>query len=273
MGKIDRVLVNLEWIYQFQDSVAEFLNPGVSDHSPSVVTFFEGRAHGPPPFRFCNYLADDDDFLRIADSVWKEPVKGNPMVVLVTELKKTKNRLSEWRKEKFSKLTEKTVEDKKVMLNLQTSLQERPLCVDIARQERQAVHTYIKLCRCDESLDQQKYKVKWMESGDSNVKFFYNSIRERKSRNNILILHARSGEKLEDDKLIDRECVDFYEYLFNPKESEVNTSDIFGSLQFENLLQQEDCEQLMVPVTRDEVVWALSSIHFSKSPIPDGFSS
>ncbi|XP_026443893.1 uncharacterized protein LOC113344037 [Papaver somniferum] len=224
MGKIDRVLVNLEWINQFQDSLAEFLNPGVSDHSPSVVTCFEGRAHGPPPFRFCNFLADDDDFLKIVESVWNEPVK------------------------------------------------ERPLCVETARKERQVVHSYVKLSRSDESLAQQNSKVKWMEAGDSNVKFFYNSIRERRSRNNILVLHARSGEKLEDDKSIAKECVEFYEDLFNPVENEVNSSDIFGSLQFENLLQQNDCDKLLMPVTKDEVVWALSSIHSSKSPGPDGFT-
>ncbi|XP_026428291.1 uncharacterized protein LOC113324182 [Papaver somniferum] len=95
MGKIDRVLVNLEWIHQFQDSMADFLNPGVSDHSPSVVTCFEGRAHGPPPFRFCNYLDDDEEFLKIVEFFWKDPVQGNPMVVLVTNLKRTKKRLNE----------------------------------------------------------------------------------------------------------------------------------------------------------------------------------
>ncbi|XP_026444796.1 uncharacterized protein LOC113345201 [Papaver somniferum] len=210
MGKIDRVLVNLEGINQFQDSLAEFLNLGVSDHSPSVVTCFEGRAHGPPPFRFCNFLVDDDDFLKIVESVWNEPVKGNHMVVLVTKLKKTKKRLMEWRKAKFSKLSEQTSEAKKVMLSFQTSLQERPLCVETARKERQVVHSYVKLSRSDESLAQQNSKVEWMEAGDSN---------------------------------------------------------------FENLLQQNDCDKLLVPVTRDEVVWALSSIHYSKSPGPDGFTS
>ncbi|XP_026458963.1 uncharacterized protein LOC113359566 [Papaver somniferum] len=63
--KIDRIMVNMERIDQFVDSKAEFLPPGVSDHSTSVASIFEKRKHGPPPFRFFNYMTEEPGFLEL----------------------------------------------------------------------------------------------------------------------------------------------------------------------------------------------------------------
>lgn len=39
------VMVNLEWLEAYAESGAEFLVPGILDHSPAVVSIFEGRFH------------------------------------------------------------------------------------------------------------------------------------------------------------------------------------------------------------------------------------
>lgn len=58
-------------------------------------------------------------------------------------------------------------------------------------------------------MAKEKSKVKWMEVGDSNTRFFHSVLRERRSRNNILILNSRDDIKLEDDRNIGAECVEF----------------------------------------------------------------
>lgn len=52
--KLDRVLVNDQWIHKFPHSAAVFLNPGISDHSPGLVSVFEDYWGGPRAFKYCD---------------------------------------------------------------------------------------------------------------------------------------------------------------------------------------------------------------------------
>ncbi|XP_026419498.1 uncharacterized protein LOC113315436 [Papaver somniferum] len=170
-SKIDRIMVNMEWVEAFSDSTAEFLLSGISDHSP------------------------------------------------------------------------------------------------------EAVKTYAKLARYEESINKEKSKVQWMEDGDLNTRFFYNSVKETRSRNNILVLNSGEDIKLEDDKLIGEECVNFFSDLFSGDSSQGDIQEVLNKLHFNRFIHPCDVEKLVMPISRDEVIEDLSSIHFSKARGPDGFNS
>ncbi|XP_026396691.1 uncharacterized protein LOC113291366 [Papaver somniferum] len=105
-SKIDRVMVNVEWIQQFQISKVEFLLPGISDHSPCIVSVAERRKHGPPPFRFYNFLFEEKDFMEVVRRGWNINVRGNPMIRLVHKLKSVKYEISRWKKLRFKNMSE-----------------------------------------------------------------------------------------------------------------------------------------------------------------------
>jgi exonuclease III len=50
--KLDRVLSNLLWLQQFGNSSVQFLERGVSDHSPCLVSIAKFVSYGPKPFKF-----------------------------------------------------------------------------------------------------------------------------------------------------------------------------------------------------------------------------
>lgn len=52
-SKIDRVLVNMEWLNCIPDCTANFLPPGVSDHSPAILIWNENPKK-VSPFRINN---------------------------------------------------------------------------------------------------------------------------------------------------------------------------------------------------------------------------
>lgn len=58
-SKLDRVLVNPQWLAEFNDSEAEFLPAGVSDHSPMVVSIFKKLHKGRKPFKFYNFWTQE----------------------------------------------------------------------------------------------------------------------------------------------------------------------------------------------------------------------
>lgn len=260
-SKIDRIMVNMEWVEVFTDSTAEFLFPGISDHSPGVISIFEGRYHGPPPFKLCNFWVNEPDFMDIVRQSWMEPMHGNPMMVLVNKLKRLKNVLIKWKNDRFKKFSEQVLTAKSSMDEVQRQLQAQPLRNDLVVKEKEDVKTYAKLARYEESINKEKSKVRWMETGDLNTRFFFNSLKERRSRNNILVVNSRADVKLEDDRLIGKEYVDFFSSLFGGDSDHGEMQEVLNKLHFDRIISPSDAEKLVLPVTRDEIVEALSSIH------------
>lgn len=145
-------MVNMVWISQFLLSKEEFHLPGISDHSPSIVYVFENRIHGPPPFKFFNYFTEEPDFMELVRHAWNSPVRGNPMLILVTKTKTFKKFIINWKKVKFRNISQQVLlaKDKDKMDFVQTHLQSHPLNQDLSRREREYVAEYVKLAKFEE---------------------------------------------------------------------------------------------------------------------------
>lgn len=60
--KLDRVMVNEEWLIKFGGTKVDFPSGGVSDHSPAIITVGTLMSFGPKPFKFCNFWLENTDF-------------------------------------------------------------------------------------------------------------------------------------------------------------------------------------------------------------------
>ncbi|XP_020264066.1 uncharacterized protein LOC109839998 [Asparagus officinalis] len=56
-SRLDRCLVNDEWIHNYTSSQVEFLNPSCSDHSPALLTIGDDVTEGKRPFKIFNMWA------------------------------------------------------------------------------------------------------------------------------------------------------------------------------------------------------------------------
>lgn len=77
--KLDRALINCEWVDLFPNSVVEFIAPGVSDHCPIVVRNLINAIRPKSPFKFFNFWTGHDLFLETVGASWQRHVDGNPM--------------------------------------------------------------------------------------------------------------------------------------------------------------------------------------------------
>ena len=102
--KLDRVLVNQEWLSMTQDSTVHFHPPGVSNHAFSITRVFKEQRVRGVPFRFKNIWSEDQDFLPIVTSIWRERVHGCFMFQLVTELKSLKYEFKKLNVRKYQNL-------------------------------------------------------------------------------------------------------------------------------------------------------------------------
>nr|GEU42897.1 RNA-directed DNA polymerase, eukaryota, reverse transcriptase zinc-binding domain protein [Tanacetum cinerariifolium] len=89
MKKLDRIMINVKFLQQFQNAHGMFLPFVISDHSPDVVTIPEGLKKRRS-FRFVNYIADKDEFADCVRKEWETKIKGCYMYKVVQKLKRLK---------------------------------------------------------------------------------------------------------------------------------------------------------------------------------------
>ncbi|XVF48419.1 hypothetical protein PTKIN_Ptkin03bG0188700 [Pterospermum kingtungense] len=185
--KLDRVLVNHEWIAQFPDTMAEFQVLGVSDHSPGVIRRIGDSRQTPKPFKFFNFWAAHPDFEAIVRESWLKEEQGN-----LIQLEQVQKRLL------TGKADEGDVEKEK---KLQRDL------LDIRKAE--------------ESFYRHKSKVLWLQEGDFNTRFFHRIVKVRQKSQQISVLRDAAGNLIDThDKLV-HEVVGFFQALIDTKDARV----------------------------------------------------
>jgi exonuclease III len=85
--KLDRVMASMDWLQRFGNTSVEFLDAGVSDHSPAVIVVEPFISFGPKPFKFFNFWAAHKLFLEWIVEGWSLHFEGYAMFKLYAKLK------------------------------------------------------------------------------------------------------------------------------------------------------------------------------------------
>lgn len=268
--KLDRVMVNAQWTHQFPFAEVEFLNPGISDHSPSILTILERR---PKPFPFLNTWTEDYEFMSVVRNSWNSTVTGNPTYRLVKKLPILKANLIVWSRRKYRNTHMQLIQAKEKMFTLQSELQSNPANQETIRREREAVHQYSNIARVEVGIAREKANVRRLDNAYGNNKYFHSAIKERRQINNMSCIYNRLGVKLVDFNEIEAECINDFEEVFGDASHAGIDTSIISSLHFKNDVSEDMANHMVRDVTRDEIVEALASIGSDRAPGPDGYSS
>ncbi|CAA7033435.1 unnamed protein product [Microthlaspi erraticum] len=68
--KLNRALINADWLSSFPQSFAKFDVGGISDHARCLIHISPQEVGAHKPFKFFNFLADHDEFLPVVKRVW-----------------------------------------------------------------------------------------------------------------------------------------------------------------------------------------------------------
>ncbi|KAF5203546.1 hypothetical protein FRX31_006868, partial [Thalictrum thalictroides] len=97
LKKLDRCVVNDEWVAAFDQSFANFIPQLVSDHSAIIVNWKKAcLPSSVKPFKFFNHWTSHVEFASLVEQAWAERVIGNPMMRVTSKLKILKNKLKPW---------------------------------------------------------------------------------------------------------------------------------------------------------------------------------
>lgn len=104
------MLINENWLDIFHDSYANFLPPGISDHTPVVVTVMQ-KSRVCTPFRFLNVWSEHEQFINVVTGEeWTPQIRGSPMFILVSKLKQTKKMLKKFHRDNFGGIHQRVKE-------------------------------------------------------------------------------------------------------------------------------------------------------------------
>ncbi|KAL0305149.1 UNVERIFIED_CONTAM: hypothetical protein Scaly_2995500 [Sesamum calycinum] len=130
--KLDRVLLNNDWLEAGLHCTAHFHPPGcLSDHSPGIVSIFDNPAPKPKPFRFFNMWADHPDFIPTVEGRWGLNVEGTPQFRLCRKLKVLKSSLKAFNNLHYSHISARAKEADLALQDAQTHLESNPRDVTV----------------------------------------------------------------------------------------------------------------------------------------------
>ncbi|XP_074299603.1 uncharacterized protein LOC141630738 [Silene latifolia] len=170
-SKLDRALGNSSWLTKFHVTSANYLAPGISDHSPIVVTIFDDPVK-KPTFSFLNCWVEDPDYDNLVQQAWQLPVSGSNTFKFFEKLKNVRKALKNLHGTNYTGIQAGVATLKKELLDCQSALQAKPLSADLIAQEKEVLQNYCKFKRIEKSILRQTAKVSNIKHNDCSSKFF-----------------------------------------------------------------------------------------------------
>ena len=271
--KIDRVLVNEQWIKSFVHSNAHFHPPGISDHSPAVVFLHPSIGKFNKPFKFFNFLADHPKFLDVVQQVWRVIVIGNPMYVTCEKLRLLQKELKKLNTREYSDISSRALATKQQLDVVQKDLGGDPTNFTNQIQERALCKQYMILARAEESFAKQKSRIQWLKLGDQCTSYFFKSISHNRNRGSINSLVLSNGNLTHDPELIKSTFVEYYTHLLGTPHS----TQYHGGPRTNQLvsakLSDVQRDAMIIEISNTEIKETFMSLNPNKAPGPDGYNA
>ncbi|XP_019223716.1 PREDICTED: uncharacterized protein LOC109205460 [Nicotiana attenuata] len=253
MSRIDRVLVNFDWMSMIPTSTVHYMTEGLYDHSPAIISWDNRKQMVNRHFKYFNMWSMDPDFKgKVAES-WSTGINGTKMYQIVGKLNRLKRVLKQLKRTKFSNIEGKAEQAKKDLEECQQ-------------------HIYRRYKEASDQFLGQKSKVQWLKQGDKNNKYFHSYIKARINANKILPIKDSKGNKVTNVEGITGAFVEFYSNLLG---STTDKRDhVCSPLVREGKVVTEEQRQMLTEdFTEKEVKQALWQIDGEKAPGPDGCGS
>ncbi|KAJ9566105.1 hypothetical protein OSB04_002071 [Centaurea solstitialis] len=269
MRKLDRVLVNSEFVELFPDSGARFFPRGISDHSPAVLSFKADFRLKGVPFKFDNFLVDHPKFLDTVASIWTQNMEGTFMFRVTQKLKALKAPLRKLRGP-YGNLAKRVSDLKHELEVVQLACDLDPFSVEL-RDDLAALRvSYVNACKDQEVALKQRAKVKWMREGDANTKFFHHVVREKRHSNQVHAIAKADGSYVYDDLVLEA-FVDHFKSFMGTSDLDVIPDCFTGNVS--TCLSVSVANHMIRPISDEEIRVAMFGIGNDKAPGSDGFSS
>ncbi|KAJ1417306.1 Zinc finger, CCHC-type [Sesbania bispinosa] len=265
--RLDRILVNWPWRDVYQNAMAIALPPVSSDHSP-IIMWTNPKMSKGRQFKFEAMWEENVECKGVIRNGWTEiEATSTPAEKFLNKAKNCKTALSHWHQRTFrspDKQLAQLTEELQMLLNQEidqdpnywVKLQDLRKQIDGVRKQK-------------ENFWAQRSRVKWLQHGDRNSKFFHASTVQRRDRNRLFRLKNDLGEWMEGQEAMEELILAHFQQIYK--------SD--GAINFkecEEVIQKNVTDdlntKLLRPVSEEEVKLAVFSMDALKAPGPDSLN-
>ncbi|XP_052180824.1 uncharacterized protein LOC127794010 [Diospyros lotus] len=190
--KLDRALVNDDWLSHYPNSKTLFLQPGISDHSPIVVALLGDLQHRGSPFRFLNHLVDHLMFLDKVEASWMRQIHGVPMFQVVQKLKAVKNAMKTLNRSR-GHVFDLVSSLRNHLLSIQHHLQDNPHDPALHQQELELNRDLLVTLAQESDHFRIHARIRWSAEGDRCSRFFFQSMLAKRNSHCIMNLLREDG--------------------------------------------------------------------------------
>lgn len=263
--RIDRVLVNWAWRLNHSHAVAVALPSIGSDHSP-IVLHSSPKAKSGVLFKFEAFWEEHEDCNRIIENGWHDEGRDDsPWNKLLDRTNSCKKYLQQWHHNTF-KRADKEILRLKGRLKFLLNLSNEDSDWDEINSIKQQIDS---LWKQEEAFWGQRSRLKWIQCGDRNSKFFHATTIQRRGRNRILRLKKEDGSWVEGQENLFEEIIEHYRVVYHAGLQQ-NTD--FCLSHVPDLVSDEMNFQLTKPVSQEEIKRAVFGLGALKAPGPDGLN-
>lgn len=265
LSKIDRILINREWLMLWPQVKVCYHPCGTSDHDPMTINLLK-ITKAKKPFRFTNSWLKKEGLRTLVMKAWEFEVRGNAMYKFTKKLNNVKRILKRWSRS-INPIKELEVERAKLH-EIQTQLKNQPHLTQLHREELRVLSKIQELSNIEEENIRQISRTQWLRHGDGNTKFFAAMVADRKSSNCLFNMVDKNGKVMTTRPAVTKNCIEHFTKLYTEDSGVLNLSDY----PFPRTVTEVQNRDLIKVPDFEEVRRVVMHLNPDKSPGPDGFN-
>jgi hypothetical protein len=268
--KLDRILMSVDWEQKFPLASVQALPRSGSDHTPLLLdTGEQSNIGNKVEFSFELSWLKQEGFREIVEREWSlVPTVDNPIINWQNKIHHLRQYLRGWARELSGKYKIERDRLNFIIDSLDKKSETTILC-DAEREALKIANDEIAtLRRVEESKWAQRAKIKHIQEGGNNTKYFHLIANGKHRRKKIIQLEQEEGTIIGQENL-KKYITKYYKSLFGaPATSNVSlVEDLNDDIP---QLTQEENNILTAEFLEKEVLDAIEQMEKNKAPGPDG---
>ncbi|XP_028790095.1 uncharacterized protein LOC114746079 [Neltuma alba] len=210
-ARLDRVLVNTEWVTSFTTSTVTHLPKLQSDHRPLKLHLQSPQFQTRPTasFKFLAAWLTHTEFKGLVEDTWKDENS------LSNNIQAFRHSAASWNRDTFGEIGIRKRRLTARLAGLQKALESKPHSAFLIKLNRELTEAYETICFQQELLWIQKSRALWINLGDRNTSYYHAKAKIRKARNRITALKDSNGSWVSDDSLLQQMTRNYFVELYS----------------------------------------------------------
>ncbi|XP_020694470.1 uncharacterized protein LOC110108248 [Dendrobium catenatum] len=266
LERLDRCFINSSTLSYFSNLNVRHLARIASDHSPLVLNLCNANYTHKRRIIFEDIWVSYHASFGVVKNEWNKNYNGDHSQILNAKCKRTLKSLFFWSKAKLRNLEDLKRSLMEDILKLQILESENGWlyedeCWEMKSKALELNSTMERLC----SWWKQRAKVRWMNEGDCNTKFYHSFASARRNNNRILKIKNENGIVIEEQSQIEDIFKQFFKFKW--KQRCCNLSNWPNP---EKILNEEDKFNLSKDFTMEEIENVIKNLGNNIAPGSDG---